>query len=259
MDVGGSSSRSTSDSVFSSCFDSGSTCDSSSDPQAINPRMLTVTWMWGDAGHRLAGHGLAKRNPFRWSAPMSVEDATCDLQGRLSANRKRPIKLELRMQPSNSAVQEVFSNADSAIAGLQKYVSDLGDANPGNFLGSAAEAVNVLQGSHLTDQSTPTARWMWADTGLAAAVSPALQALDANNPLNWSQWSNLEEAVLDLDGLGDAGASRPVLLHIKIKSMRYEECFETAAAATRFIQGILEITSQRKDKQEDEHRCSPDF
>mmetsp|Transcript_71173 Transcript_71173/g.123494 ORF Transcript_71173/g.123494 Transcript_71173/m.123494 type:complete len:251 (+) Transcript_71173:79-831(+) len=229
------------------------------------PRTLTIQWMWGDSGEKLLGHGFAKRNPFRWSAPETIQAIISDLEGRRPGNSQRPVQVEIRYvcQSQNppdsevdhdakiytSALQETFPDVDSAIAGLQKYVVDLGDAISGNSMKSPAETISVLLQvlrTHLTAESAPGIRWSWADVGFST-VSPALQTMDTTNTLLWSQWLSLEQAIEDLDACRESGGSRPVWLHIKSTSMRYEnmetgvrfeERIETAEAAIRILRAL---------------------
>jgi len=218
---------------------------------------------------------------------MTLEDTIRDLEGRQSANSNRPVKVELRVDsksgaPSqvsvthfnakmlNSAVQLAFPDVDSAIAGLRQHVSE--STAPPDTPESSAESLSEvfwslqqILHSHLVGQSTPSVRWMWADVGLQA-VLPVFQMASTNDPLQWSQWYSLEEAILDVEAFGHSGAEkqleRPVFLQIKIASpqctLRYEERIETAAAATRILGGILDITTRLKDRSAIMMEAGPD-
>lgn len=211
---------------------------------------------------------------------MKLEDAIRDLEGRQSADSNRPVKVELRLDDSqsgapsrfsivrfnakmsDSAVQLSFKDLESAIRGLQQYVLD-STAPPE----SAAETMGPLQqmlNTHLPDQSSPTARWMWADAGWQVML-PALRVVDTNDPTNWSEWYGLDDAILDVEAYGLVASQqleRPVILQIKIDSpqcaLRYEEKNETAAAATQRLRGIIEATTLLKGRDDMAKEVGPD-
>lgn len=217
--------------------------------------LLTARWMWADAG--VVSHGLAKRNPLRWSARTGVADTIRSLEGYRSRHPGRPVKVDVSRSAEteethgiDSVLQQTYPDVEAAITGLQAYLC----APTGNEP-AAGEMQNVKRSStisdesvseplqtlrrHLAGQSTVTVRWMWAKAG------------PKENPLLWSEWCGLQDTIRDLEAQGFVRSTERVLLQIKSESLqqgsgiagtvRYETGAGTADAAVVTLKEVLNV------------------
>lgn len=202
---------------------------------------VAATWMWADAGFL---HGLAKRDPLRWSTPVSIEDTIQELQEYTLKDPDRPITLKIQDAAGEQSpyLEYNFSNVQSAIEGLRKYQSD------------TAKSGTYLQGGglrrHLTVRSTVTARFTGAGGGVKTFA------------FVWSEWRSVEEAIKELEVFGVSNKDS-VVLQIKSftpessarsetfspeSSARFETGVDNADKAISILRGIQDVIQKLKDR-----------
>jgi len=146
------------------------------------------SWMWGDAGEHLFGHGLAELDPMRWSGWKTAAATLRELeQLEDGVNRNRPVEL-------------IGIRGNGTHIGPRPSFSDM-TRNRMSF-GNIGEVV-----AYLRLQGRRVYRWMWGDAGDHLLGHGAAEV----DPFRWSDWQHREVILKDLSAYrATEDSNRPV-------------------------------------------------
>lgn len=139
------------------------------------PAFDEYSWMWGDAGNNLLGHGIAEVDLLRWSEWKNSAATMRDLQAyEGTAFFGRPVE----MMGIKGAGTHVGPHPTFGDIGRDKML-----------FSSVGEAINYLRLRTKKDYS-----WMWGDAG-SSLLGHRVAEMD---PFRWSDWQSADRLVRDL-------------------------------------------------------------
>lgn len=177
------------------------------------------SWMWGDAGTGLLGHGLAEMDLLRWSEWKNSAATIRDLEAFTSKlNEKRPVE----MIGIHSHGQHVDPRPN---------LGDVRGRSKMHFE-SIQEAIHYLS-LHRSDYS-----WMWGDAG-THLLGHRMAEMD---PFRWSPWESKDTIIEDLEAnRREENMQRPV--EVK-KDGQSKVTFANLDQAISYLEGQKNIAGQ---------------
>lgn len=214
--------------------------------------------MWADAA--LIHHGLAKRNPLRWSPLSSIEDTIRSLEEHGSSSPERPVTVQLHCNAyaERSELEQTYPTIENAVSGLQQYLAALtSSSNDSKRLAMSAEAVSMLWHVfriHLAIDSTVTVRWTqdkfvwfcnWSSLEVATQNLKDLEMSSGGQAEEVISVSKLQKKLTSFVSMseGPGDVNRPVILQIKMATADgpYVKFLTTTATVTLAISFLQEV------------------
>jgi len=174
------------------------------------PAYDEYSWMWGDAGQHILGHGLAELDLFRWTEWKNSAATVRDLEAyEGTAFFGRPVEM-------------IGIKGKGTHIGPHPTFDDM--TRDKLLFSSVGEAINYL---HL--QTKKDYSWMWGDAG-NNLLGHRVAEMD---PFRWSDWQPAERMIRDLSSFKNTeNRNRPVEVR---ENGGQKVSFPTLDAAINFL------------------------